>query len=68
MIERKLTRVGGSQPTWTVHPWEADGWRVEGPEYRLDNIFVSKGIKLEEFEVLRSDISDHLPIKAVLDL
>lgn len=44
-IEKMLTRVGGDKPTWTVHPWENFGWKVDGLKYQLDNIVISKVVK-----------------------
>jgi len=66
-IEEFLTRVGGDEPTWTVHPFEMEGWRVDKLEYRLDNIFVSKDLNYENFKIIKSKISDHLPIKVTID-
>ncbi len=66
-IEDLLTRVDGNEPTWTIYPFEKDGWHVEELKYRLDNIFVSKDTAYKNFEIIKSKISDHLPIKIGID-
>jgi len=67
-IEKILTRLGGNKPTWTVHPFSTDGWNVNKLEYRLDNIFISKKLAHSDFKIIKSKISDHLPIKATIDI
>lgn len=62
-IEKVLTRAPGSEPTWTVYPWEKYGWKVEGLKYRIDHFFVSKDLKYKNPQVIKSRLSDHLPIK-----
>jgi len=66
-IEKFLTRVGGDEPTWTVYPFSKDGWKVNDLKYRLDNIFVSKDLAYQNFKIINSKISDHLPIKVTID-
>lgn len=63
-IESILERIGGEEPTWTVYPFEKYGWRVNNLQHRLDNIFLSKDLKYKNFKIIKSKISDHLPIKA----
>ncbi len=65
-IEKLLKRIDGDEPTWTVYPWNLYGWRVEGLEYRIDNIFISKDLAYKNFEIIKSKISDHLPIKVTI--
>ena len=67
-IENLLTRIDGDEPTWTIYPFEKDGWRVEELKYRLDNIFVSKGLIYKNFKIIESKISDHLPIMVSIDI
>jgi len=69
-IESFLARVDGNEPTWSVHPWKMEKykWHVNGLEYRLDNIFVSKSLAYKNFNVIKSKISDHLPIKATIEI
>ncbi|RJQ26529.1 hypothetical protein C4577_03425 [Candidatus Parcubacteria bacterium] len=56
------------RPTWSVYPVNYKGFKVEGLKYRIDNIFVSKDIKVEMFNVEKSKASDHLPISAVIEV
>lgn len=63
-IEKVLVRVGGDEPTWTVFPWEKFGWKVGGLKYRTDHFFVSKDLEYKNPQVIKSKLSDHLPIKA----
>ncbi len=65
-IEKKLMRIGGNTPTWTIYPFEAYGWHENRLKYRLDNIFISDGVSYKNFKILQSNISDHLPIKATI--
>ncbi len=67
-LETFFTRAGGNEPTWSVYPWEHYGWRVDGLEHRIDNIFLSKEVECESFEIVDSKLSDHLPIKAVIEI
>jgi endonuclease/exonuclease/phosphatase family metal-dependent hydrolase len=67
-IEEILIRIDGKEPTWTVHPFDAFGWHVTDLKFRVDNIFVSKGLKYENFQIVQSEISDHLPIMVTIDV
>lgn len=66
IIENKLKRLGNSEPTWTVKPGDFHGWKVDKLDYRIDNIFVSKDVKTSKFQVFKSYLSDHLPIKTII--
>lgn len=65
-IEKFLIRIDGNEPTWTVYPWSLYGWHVEGLKYRIDNIFISKDLAYKNFKIIKSKVSDHLPIKATI--
>ena len=67
-IGRLLNRVGGKRPTFAVHPFRDKAWVVKDLKYRLDNIFISNDLHLKEFRIIKSGISDHLPIKAVIEV
>lgn len=64
LLGKALSRLGGNEPTWTVYPFNYEGWKDYRLRYRLDNIFVSRDVKVKGFKVLKSKISDHLPIMA----
>jgi endonuclease/exonuclease/phosphatase family metal-dependent hydrolase len=68
IIEGCMTRIGGDAPTWTVHPFSLPGWTENRLKYRIDNIFLPKGKTCKRFKVLRSKLSDHLPIMADISL
>lgn len=62
-IEKVLRRVNGDEPTWTVYPWEKYGWKVDSLKYRIDHFFLSKDLEYKNPQVIKSRLSDHLPIK-----
>lgn len=68
MIEKEMNRIDSQEPTWTTKPFEHEGWKVDEPEYRLDNIFVSKDLKILEAETIQTELSDHLPVKATVSI
>ena len=68
IIESCMARIGGNAPTWTVHPSSLPGWTENRLKYRIDNIFLPKGKTCKSFKVLRSKLSDHLPIMADISL
>lgn len=57
-----------SKPTWTIYPFEYEGFKEDSLRHRLDYIFVSKDIKVDAFLVEDSKGSDHLPVSAVLEI
>ncbi|HLC39731.1 MAG TPA: endonuclease/exonuclease/phosphatase family protein [archaeon] len=67
-IEEVLARVDGKEPTWTIHPFEAFGWKVNSLKYRIDHIFLSKDLNYENFSIIPNKISDHLPIMATIEI
>ena len=67
-LGRFLNRTGGNRPTFAVHPFRDKAWVVKALKYRLDNIFISRELRLREFQIMKSGISDHLPIKAVIEV
>lgn len=64
MLEKKLIRIGDNKPTWTVHPFSYGGWSNDKLKYRLDHILISEDLKYKNFNIIKSKLSDHLPIKA----
>lgn len=56
------------KPTWSVYPTNYKGFIINGLEYRIDNIFVSRDIKVKKFKIENSHSSDHLPISAILEI
>lgn len=64
MLEDQMERIGDDEPTWTVQPFEHEGWKVNELKYRLDNIFTTEGITCKNAGTIKTEVSDHLPIKA----
>ncbi len=48
--------------TWTTKPFLYQGFDAKDLNWRLDHIFATDDIKVTSSEVLRTDLSDHLPI------
>ena len=67
-IEKYMTRIVGNEPTWTMHPFEVGGWKVDELKYRLDNIFLSKDVAYSNFRIINNEISDHLPMMLTIDV
>lgn len=57
-----------TDPTWTVYPFDYHGHVENELKHRLDNIFVSKDITVQKFEVENSKGSDHLPVSAIIEI
>jgi len=57
-----------TSPTWTIYPFDYQGFKEIELRHRLDYIFTSKDIKVESFKVETSKGSDHLPISAVIEV
>ena len=57
-----------TKPTWTVYPFDYEGFHETELRHRLDYIFVSKDILVRSFDVEDSTGSDHLPISAVVEV
>ncbi|MBI2039661.1 endonuclease/exonuclease/phosphatase family protein [Candidatus Microgenomates bacterium] len=55
-------------PTWTVYPFNVEGFAETKLRHRLDYIFVSKDIRVRSFRVKDSEGSDHLPVSAIVEI
>jgi len=55
-----------TKPTWTIYPFDHEGFQETELRHRLDYIFVSKDIVVENFSIPFSKGSDHLPVSAVV--
>lgn len=56
-----------AKPTWTVYPFDYEGFKETKLKYRLDYIFTTKDLSTHDFEVGRSMGSDHLPVSAIIE-
>lgn len=56
------------QPTWTIYPFNYEGFQETQLKHRLDYIFTSKDIKVKTSAIENSTGSDHLPISAIIEI
>src|SRR3989344_1562287 len=61
----KNTDTKLTEPTWTIYPFDYGEFRETELRHRLDYIYVSKDVHVENFRVEQSRGSDHLPISAI---
>ncbi|HEX3082001.1 MAG TPA: endonuclease/exonuclease/phosphatase family protein, partial [Candidatus Saccharimonadia bacterium] len=63
-LERVMRQAGPDyhHKTWTTKPFSYRGFEADSLDYRLDYVFVSPDIEVVSTEVLKTDLSDHLPI------
>jgi endonuclease/exonuclease/phosphatase family metal-dependent hydrolase len=54
--------------TWTTKPFSYDGFETTKRRWRLDHIFTSKDVKKLSAQVEKTEFSDHLPIRATLQI
>jgi endonuclease/exonuclease/phosphatase family metal-dependent hydrolase len=57
-----------SNKTWTTKPFSYDGFEETKLNWRLDYIFASPTFEVVSSEVLTTDYSDHLPVRAVVEI
>ena len=55
-------------PTWTKHTFCYKGFEETKLKWKLDYIFISEKLKCKSFKTIDTDISDHLPIVAEIEL
>lgn len=55
-----------TEPTWTIYPFDYEGFTETELRHRLDYIFTSKDVAVENFSVPFSKGSDHLPVSATV--
>jgi endonuclease/exonuclease/phosphatase family metal-dependent hydrolase len=69
-ISKRLVNVGPdyTKKTWTTKPFSYDGFEETQLNWRLDYIFATRDIKTVSAEVLNTEYSDHLPVKAEIRL
>lgn len=70
-IEKYLVHAGPNylEPTWTTKPFDYHGqFKEDKLRWRLDYIFKTKDIKVVDSKILKTPLSDHLPILATIDI
>lgn len=65
-IDDRLVNAGPDYTgkTWTTKPFSYDGFEATDLNWRLDYIFTTPDIVSNSAEILKTDLSDHLPIFA----
>lgn len=59
---------GSSQFTFAKYPFDYNGFKVSGLEYKLDYILATSRVTIENVQVPDISISDHLPIIADIQI
>ncbi|MCL4353152.1 endonuclease/exonuclease/phosphatase family protein [Patescibacteria group bacterium] len=59
---------GSFLPTWSVYPADYKGFKVDGLKYRIDHMFMGRGVKIRKFWLGKSGASDHLPLLAETEI
>lgn len=57
-----------SKKTWTTKPFSYNGFVENDLNWRLDHLFATEDIKLIKSSVLKTDLSDHLPILSEVEI
>lgn len=68
---RKILRNAGPHfwhKTWTTKPFDCNGFKTAKRRWRLDYIFASKDIKVLNSRIDKTEYSDHLPVRAEIEL
>lgn len=56
-----------NEKTWTTKPFSYEGFGETELNWRLDYIFATKDVKTISAEILQTKLSDHLPVRAVVE-
>ncbi len=69
-ISQALKNAGPDldQKTWTTKPFSYNGFEETNLNWRLDHVFATPDLSVLSSEILETNHSDHLPIRAVIEL
>lgn len=69
-LSEKLVNAGPpmDELTFTTKPFDLHGFKVDGLEYRIDYVFTSQDVNVLSCQILRTDISDHLPLLLEIEI
>jgi endonuclease/exonuclease/phosphatase family metal-dependent hydrolase len=69
-VEKRLLHVGPSYKhnTWTTKPHDFGNAVIDALDWRYDYIFATKDMQVISSEIVSTDVSDHLPVRAVLKI
>lgn len=68
IIKNLNLKIQSRKPTWTLQPFEYNGFREDKLVWKLDYLFCSSDLKINSFSYPSSDLSDHLPICAEINI
>jgi endonuclease/exonuclease/phosphatase family metal-dependent hydrolase len=57
-----------TQNTWTTKPYVFPSGPVSTLDWRYDYIFTSSDVMVQDARILETDISDHLPVQATIEM
>ena len=63
-IQKILRNCGPNikEKTWTTKPFDLNGFKATGLNWRLDYIFATKDLKVTNSQIIKTEYSDHLPL------
>lgn len=69
-IKKYLRHAGPamSEETWTTKPFRIGNFAEDKLNWRLDYVFATPDIKVTKAEVLKTDYSDHLPVRVEFEV
>jgi endonuclease/exonuclease/phosphatase family metal-dependent hydrolase len=69
-ISQALKHVGSDmhEPTWTTKPFSYEGFEADELKYRLDYVFATPDMRVVSSKILKTEYSDHLPVRAEIQL
>ena len=54
--------------TWTTKPFDYHGFKEDKLNWRIDYVFLTTDLKVMDSQIMRTDISDHLPILLEIEI
>lgn len=56
------------QKTWTTKPFDYDGFSEDRLNWRLDYVFATRDVKVLSSKIVKTEVSDHLPVLLEIEL
>lgn len=68
-LSEKLKNAGPDfdQKTWTTKPFSYEGFEANTLDWRLDYTFTTPDLKIVSADIIKTNISDHLPLLLTLE-
>jgi endonuclease/exonuclease/phosphatase family metal-dependent hydrolase len=69
-LSKYLNHAGPSfgENTWTNKPFDLPEFKASTLDWRYDYIFATKDINTSEAKIIKTDVSDHLPVEVMIDI